>query len=116
MLRRFLATAVGAGVLAVGVAVAPGLAAPGDPVSGAIFTTDASGIPVNLNHYADKRHVYLNGGPGINAPDDAAGLPDGTYTFMVTDPSGKTLLSTDAPECFRSPNSWSRSVWRACRS
>ena len=69
------------------------------PVSGAIFTTDASGEPVNLNHYAAKEDVYLNGGPGLNAPDDAAGLPDGTYYFQVTDPSGKTLLSSDDIAC-----------------
>ena len=68
-------------------------------MSGAIFTTDSSGVPVNLNHYANKRDVYLNGGPGLNAPDDAAGLPDGTYSFQVTDPSGKTLLSTDDVAC-----------------
>jgi hypothetical protein len=78
----------------------PSSAAPDPaPVSGAIFTTDASGMPVNLNHYANKRDVYLNGGPGINAPDDAAGLPDGTYSFQVTDPSGKTLLSSDDVTC-----------------
>lgn len=58
-----------------------------------------TGEPVNLNHYAAKEDVYLNGGPGINAPDDAAGLPAGTYYFQVTDPSGKTLLSTDAVAC-----------------
>ena len=29
----------------------------------------------------------------------AAGLDDGTYVFQVTDPSGKTLLSTDAAKC-----------------
>jgi hypothetical protein len=50
---------------------------------------------VNLNIYDAKEDVYLNGGPGINAPDDAAGLPAGTYSFQVTDPSGKTLLSSD---------------------
>lgn len=78
----------------------PSSAAPDPPpVSGAIFTTDASGVPVNLNHYANKRDVYLNGGPGLNAPDDAAGLPDGTYSFQVTDPSGKDLLSTDDVAC-----------------
>jgi hypothetical protein len=38
-------------------------------------------------------------GPGINAPDDAADLPAGTYSFQVTDPSGRTLLSTDAVIC-----------------
>jgi hypothetical protein len=74
-------------------------APPTTPLSGAIFTTDATGVPVNLNLYAAKEDVYLNGGPGINAPDGAAGLPAGTYSFQVTDPSGKTLLSTDAPEC-----------------
>jgi len=70
-----------------------------DPISGAIFTTDVSGVPVNLNIYAAKEDVYLNGGPGINAPVGAAGLPAGTYSFQVTDPSGKTLLSTDAVSC-----------------
>ena len=68
-------------------------------ISGAIFTTDASGVPVNLNIYEAKEDVYLNGGPGINAPDDAAGLPAGTYSFQVTDPSGKTLLSSDDVSC-----------------
>ena len=69
------------------------------PVSGAIFTTDSTGVPVNLNHYPNKQAVYLNGGPGLNAPDDAAGLPDGVYSFQVTDPSGKELLSTDPVAC-----------------
>ena len=68
-------------------------------LSGAIFTTDGSGVPVNLNIYDAKEDVHLNGGPGINAPDDAAGLPEGTYYFQVTDPSGKTLLSSDDVEC-----------------
>jgi hypothetical protein len=31
----------------------------------------------------------------VGAPQDAAGLPGGNYVFQVTDPSGKTLLSTD---------------------
>ena len=74
-------------------------AAPGDPVSGAIFTTDVTGVPVNLNHYDSKPDVYLNGGPGINAPDSAAGLPAGTYSFQVTNPNGKVLLSEDDVAC-----------------
>jgi hypothetical protein len=82
-------------------ATTPSSAAPLLQLSGAIFTTDVTGVPVNLNHYAAKEDVYLNGGPGINAPDDAAGLPAGIYAFQVTDPSGKTLLSTDAVECRR---------------
>jgi hypothetical protein len=70
-----------------------------EPLSGAIFTTDVTGVPVNLNIYDAKEDVYLNGGPGINAPDGAAGLPAGTYSFQVTSPSGKTLLSTDDVSC-----------------
>jgi hypothetical protein len=63
--------------------------------SGAIFTTVVDGTEVNYNHYAAKTDVYLDGGPGPGAPQHAAGLDDGRYVFQVTDPSGKTLLSTD---------------------
>lgn len=70
-------------------------------VSGAIFTTVANGSEVNFNIYAAKTDVYLNGGPGPGAPATAAGLPDGVYVFMVTDPSGKTLLSQDIAACRR---------------
>src|SRR5215213_11942046 len=70
-----------------------------NPPSGAIFTTVADGSEVNFNIYPSKEAVYLDGGPGPGAPQDAAGLDDGTYVFMVTDPSGKTLLSTDNAEC-----------------
>jgi len=62
---------------------------------GAIFTTLVDGSRVNANIYAAKCDVYLNGGPGPNAPPTAAGLPDGDYYFQVTDPSGQVLLSTD---------------------
>ena len=95
MLRKVLAVAA---LLPVGLltVVPPAAAA---PVSGAIFTTDASGVPVNLNHYDNKRDVYLNGGPGLNAPDDAAGLPAGTYSFQVTNPNGEVLLSEDPVAC-----------------
>ncbi len=68
-------------------------------VSGAIFTTLSDGSSVNANIFSakcDGLGVYLDGGPGPNAPQGAAGLPDGDYYFQVTDPSGKTLLSTDA--------------------
>jgi hypothetical protein len=65
--------------------------------SGAIFTTMPYGEAVNANtQYTAKEQVFLNGGPGPNAPTWAAGLPDGEYYFMVTDPSGKVLLSTDS--------------------
>jgi hypothetical protein len=67
--------------------------------SGAIFTTVADGSEVNYNIYQAKEDVYLDGGPGPGAPQGAAGLDDGTYVFQVTDPSGKTLLSTDPAGC-----------------
>ena len=53
------------------------------------------GSVVNANLYQSKCDVYLNGGPGQNAPAHAAALPAGDYFFQVTDPSGQTLLSTD---------------------
>ena len=51
---------------------------------------------VNANRFDSKCAVYLDGGPGPNAPARAAGLQDGEYYFQVTDPSGAHLLSTDA--------------------
>ncbi len=70
-------------------------------LDGAIFTTLVDGTRVNANIYAAKTDVYLDGGPGTGAPQMSAGLPDGDYYFMVTDPSGKTLLSSDGIECRR---------------
>lgn len=67
--------------------------------SGAIFTTFPDGSEVNMNIYASKDLVYLDGGPGPGAPATAAGLDDGTYVFQVTNPNGRTLLSTDAAKC-----------------
>lgn len=64
-------------------------------LSGAIYTTNQTGTVVNGNIYNTKGQVYLNGGPGPNAPCTAAGLPDGNYYFQVTNPSGSALLSTD---------------------
>lgn len=58
---------------------------------GAIFTSKGDGTSVDQNIYDDKCDVYLNGGPQ-NA--NSQGLPDGTYYFQVTDPSGATLLSS----------------------
>ena len=66
---------------------------------GAIFTTVSDGSEVNFNIYAAKPDVYLDGGPGVGAPQTAAGLDDGTYVFQITDPSGKKLLSTDLARC-----------------
>lgn len=63
----------------------------GGPMTGAIWTTDVNGATVNENHFSDCRQVHLNGGPKGGGP----GLPPGDYYFMVTDPSGKVLLSSD---------------------
>src|ERR1043165_2657068 len=62
----------------------------GQPLPGAIFTTDAGCTGVNLNIYGSKDAVYLDGGP---AHPGAAGLPDGEYYVQVTEPGG-TLLGT----------------------
>jgi hypothetical protein len=68
----------------------------GNNFSGAIYTSLGDGSSVNTNKYASKPEVYLNGGPqNMNAN----GLPDGTYYFQVTDPSGATLLSSDNAVC-----------------
>jgi hypothetical protein len=67
-----------------------------DQFSGAIFTTIADGSDVNHNLYLSKDDVYLGGGPQNN---NANGLPDGTYYFQVTDPSGAFLLSQDNATC-----------------
>jgi hypothetical protein len=64
-------------------------------LTGAIFTTTSDGTKVNGNIYDDCEDVYLNGGPQNR---NANGLPEGTYYFQVTDPSGKVLLSTDSIE------------------
>src|SRR5215207_7767878 len=63
---------------------------------GAIYTTTFDGQSVNENSYSSNDAVYLSGGPQ-NA--SASGLPDGVYYFQVTDPSGRTLLSTDLAVC-----------------
>jgi hypothetical protein len=99
MFRRGIIVLAAAAATAAFLPALHAAAAPPVQLSGAIFTTDVTGVPVNLNIYSAKEDVYLNGGPGINAPDSAAGLPAGTYAFQVTDPSGKTLLSTDAVTC-----------------
>lgn len=85
------------GVLTLGLATLASAHAP----SGAIFTTLSDGSEVNFNQFPSKEAVYLDGGPGPGAPQHAAGLDDGTYVFQVTDPSGKTLLSTDPAGCRR---------------
>ena len=68
--------------------------------TGAIFTTTPNGSIVNENvRYNFKTEVYLDGGPGPDASQTAAGLDDGWYVFQVTDPSGGVLLSMDPAKC-----------------
>jgi hypothetical protein len=93
MVRLLCSALVTAGLLFV--AVSERSSAANAPVRGAIFTTLSDGTAVNANHFASKCVVFLDGGPGPHAPAGAAGLDDGAYYFQVTDPSGKTLLSTD---------------------
>src|SRR5215204_2355688 len=64
--------------------------------NGSIYTTGFDGQSVNENSYINKEAVYLSGGP---QNQNASGLPDGTYYFQVTDPSGAILLSTDLAVC-----------------
>lgn len=65
-------------------------------LTGAVYSTTKDGTAVNKNIFGSIQDVYLSGGPqNLNA----SGLPDGTYYFQVTDPSGKTLLSTDNAVC-----------------
>src|SRR6266581_1069363 len=60
--------------------------------TGAIWTTDSTCGGVNINLYACKAFVYLNGGPS----GGGGGLPDGYYYVKVTDPSTNTLLGQTA--------------------
>ena len=64
--------------------------------SGKIYTSTFNGQFVPANKYSSKDAVYLNGGP---VHEGAQGLPDGTYYFQVTGPSGNDLLSTDPAIC-----------------
>ncbi len=63
---------------------------------GAVHTSIGDGTTVNKNLYDSKADVYLNGGPQNT---NANGLPNGTYYFQVTNPSGSVLLSTDPAAC-----------------
>jgi len=77
-------------VLMIAFLMSAGIASAG-PMSGAIFTTDDACTGTNVNIYASKGDVYLDGGP---AHEGAAGLPDGDYYVQVTEPDGTLLGST----------------------
>jgi hypothetical protein len=63
-------------------------------MSGAIWTTDAGGNPVDKNIYDYREDVYLNGGP---KGGQTQGLPDGQYWVKVTAPDGTPLGNPDVP-------------------
>ena len=98
-ISKRVVAALGFVSLVCGVLVGTATVSSANPISGAIFTTTATGTEVNFNIYPSKDAVYLNGGPGAHAKPLAAGLPDGTYVFQVTDPPGHALLSTDIASC-----------------
>jgi len=93
-LRRYLTTMALLALIVLGAPLVSIGTAGG--ISGAIYTTTQDGTAVNQNIYGAAQDVYLSGGPQNTK---AAGLPDGTYYFQVTDPSGKTLLSSDDAVC-----------------
>ena len=75
-------------------------------ISGAIQTTFQSGTTVNGNLYPSKDQVYLTGGPqnthssGLSPTGPTATSPYAIpYYFVVTDPSGATVLSQDPIQC-----------------
>lgn len=68
-------------------------------VSGAIFTTNSTCSGVNINLFADKNDVYLDGGPQHSG---SAGLPDGSYYVRVTTPNG-VLLGTSIGSANQTP-------------
>ena len=90
--RRLSSAASVVALLPVLGAVLTGGALAGD----ALYTTTKDGTAVNANIYPTSTDVYISGGPQNKK---AAGLPNGTYYFQVTDPSGNTLLSTDPAIC-----------------
>jgi hypothetical protein len=67
-----------------------------NPLPGAIWTTDPTCSGVDLNIYASKGDVYLNGGPANNGTH----LPSGDYYVKVTNPSGSCVLGASAGQPF----------------
>lgn len=62
------------------------------PISGSILTFGAAGAQQT---FARRSDLFLGVGSASPPCQSFELLPDGTYSFQVTDPSGKTLLSTD---------------------
>jgi len=85
--RKFRLTLIALSTLLVSVLITSvALMAP--PLPGAIFTTDGICTGTDLNIYASKADVYIDGGPAMTG---AAGLPQGEYYIQVTEPNGDLL-------------------------
>jgi len=95
--RQTIATQFAGGIAIAFLAIAAIFLAPtvlaAPPLPGAVFTTDSTCSGVDLNIYATKDDVYINGGP---AHPGAAGLAPGSYCVQVTSPDG-TVLGVSAP-------------------
>jgi hypothetical protein len=81
-LNKILVLLLVLGIL--GAIVVPAFAA---GFTGAIYTTDVGCTGVNINLFADKGDVYLDGGPA----GSGSGLDDGFYYVKVTEPNGAPL-------------------------
>lgn len=90
-------------VIVVGASAAP-------PLPGAVFTTNSGCAGVNINIFASKDDVYLDGGP---THPGAAGLPDGEYYVKVTQPDG-TLLGTSVGAADETPVSVTSGEFAQC--
>ena len=84
--RRSTVAWLAASVAIAGALIMPAIAEASNP--GAIWTTTSTCGPVNVNNYASKVDVYLNGGPDGSG---ASGLPDGSYWVEVIVPGGVVL-------------------------
>ncbi len=83
---RSIAAWLAASLSIAGALFMPAIAQANNP--GAIWTTTSTCGPVNVNNYASKLDVYLNGGPDARG---ANGLPDGNYWVEVIVPGGEVL-------------------------
>lgn len=65
------------------------------PARGGIFTSDSLCSGVNLNHYENKRDVFLDGGP--QSSGGSGDLDIGNYWVRITAPNGNILGYSEYP-------------------
>jgi len=85
---RWQSNTIALGLSAALFALVVGYALPAQAATGAIYTTDVGCTGVNINIFASKGDVYLDGGPHHIG---SAGLSDGNYFVQVTVPNGAVL-------------------------